>query len=475
MRIWFVLGLTSVACSTVKNPDLCCTDAVDCASKDIPATQMCSEGLVCRGSQCIAESCSTSVQCEAGAPYCTGAGLCAATCDMDAECPGFDGDASHPFCDMGSCVQCRTNDDCAASSPVCDAGACRGCELDTECASGACGDNHMCIAEASIVYVDPAGADAGTCTKDAACKTLQYAVSNTLANRSHIVLSTGTYLTTTTVEISSMKTVAPTVIFHGHGATVQYGDNTEYSLFVVGDVATTFQDLTIAAGMGSFGNFIFTQSAPTTVRRLRVDGRGTLDGIYVGANMTIEDADISNARKGLILTETSHLLLDRVAIHGGQTGIQGGYGGVVDITNLVAYDLTEQSVDLTKSTGTVRFSTISRTAAAASGTTTAGVLTCTSGLTVQNTIIWMPGVTPVAGDCALSNSLAGPDPSAITVSTVSVSRADPLFLDEDHRDFHLTAQSPAVDQLDSGPVTDYEGVSRPQGPKYDYGAFEYKP
>ena len=67
--------------------------------------------------------------------------------------------------------------------------------------------------------------------------------------------------------------------------------------------------------------------------------------------MTIEDTDIANSREGLILTATSHLLLNRVTIHGGQTGIQGGYGGVVDITNLVAYDLTQQSVDLTKSTG----------------------------------------------------------------------------------------------------------------------------
>jgi hypothetical protein len=87
----------------------------------------------------------------------------------------------------------------------------------------------------------------------------------------------------------------------------------------------------------------------------------------------------------------------------------------------------------------------------------------------------MPGVYAVAGTCTLSNSIAGPDPVENTITTVSVSRADPLFVDDSHRDFHLTASSPAIDQVDSGPATDFEGVSRPQGPKFDFGAFEYKP
>lgn len=34
---------------TAPNPNRCCTDEADCAAKNIPTVNLCSEGLVCRG------------------------------------------------------------------------------------------------------------------------------------------------------------------------------------------------------------------------------------------------------------------------------------------------------------------------------------------------------------------------------------------------------------------------------------------
>ena len=51
---------------------------------------------------------------------------------------------------------------------------------------------------------------------------------------------------------------------------------------------------------------------------------------------------------------------------------------------------------------------------------------------------------------------------------------DPLFIDPINRDFHLQANSPAIDAgVDSGTSTDIESVMRPQGGGFDIGAYEF--
>jgi hypothetical protein len=52
----------------------------------------------------------------------------------------------------------------------------------------------------------------------------------------------------------------------------------------------------------------------------------------------------------------------------------------------------------------------------------------------------------------------------------------PLFANAAGGDFHLTAQSPAVDHgKASAAVTDADGNPRPQGAAFDIGAYELVP
>jgi hypothetical protein len=54
---------------------------------------------------------------------------------------------------------------------------------------------------------------------------------------------------------------------------------------------------------------------------------------------------------------------------------------------------------------------------------------------------------------------------------------DPQFVNAPGGDFHLKSNSPAINAgVTLSPVTtDFDGVSRPQGPAYDIGAYEYHP
>ena len=92
-------------------------------------------------------------------------------------------------------------------------------------------------------------------------------------------------------------------------------------------------------------------------------------------------------------------------------------------------------------------------------------------------------------DCAFSgffnavfavynNDVVGHDPDdcgAVIIAQSDNINADPLFADEVNGDYHLTSESPVIDNGRTGvdiPVVDIEGNNRPQGNGVDMGAYE---
>lgn len=77
--------------------------------------------------------------------------------------------------------------------------------------------------------------------------------------------------------------------------------------------------------------------------------------------------------------------------------------------------------------------------------------------------------------CTFVNNVLFPQDSPVVNNTI----ADPLFVDFMARDYHLQANSPAVNTAvpSTGLSTphDHDGVARPQGPAHDIGAFERVP
>ena len=140
----------------------------------------------------------------------------------------------------------------------------------------------------------------------------------------------------------------------------------------------------------------------------------------------------------------------------------------VDVKNTVVYGTSKLALDLTGAVGTLDSSTI----VYAGLGVTAGprALKCSFGLTVRSSIIWDRNSTAQApslqGSCPLVSVIAGkhPIPGAMAL--------DPMFVDETNNDFHLAPNSPARDQVDTGPAHDFEGDPRPAGTRFDIGADE---
>jgi hypothetical protein len=461
MRFCWLLGLALVGC-TKPNPAVCCLDAADCNEVGLSEVRQCTPGLACVEHQCEIPSCSMT-GCMASTPVCNITTDVCEGCTDSSQCSKF---TDTDVCDTatGGCVECVTASDCAAAAPVCDANACRACKLDSECASGACGDDGACVAESAIVYLDPGGADIGTCTRSTPCKTVNFAVSNTSPTRDHVVLGPGLYVGET--YFGEASTSATQVFIHGGGATLTHPEGNDGSLFNA-SMQVTIRDVQLQSPSGTA--LAVRSTAQSRVERVRILPGSR--GMSVGGPLSVKDVLIEDAVAfGILMGVDTMLTMDRVVIKGGGKGITaGGYGPIVQISNLLVYGTKDLALDLAYVNGGMITSSTIANSGTDAGTGPRAV-SCSSNVTLRSSIVWAPGTTarfPVEG-CNLVSVIAGP------TSVPGAANSDPKFVDAAAGDFHIGPSSPARDVVDTGPATDFEGDARPQGARFDIGADEAK-
>jgi hypothetical protein len=464
MRFLILVTIALLASCTQHNPNVCCTDQADCDAQGLPLGSTCAQGLLCRGNQCIAETCSLSAECDLTAPFCVN-DLCTSACIDDAQCPGFQEDPADRFCVGGACVACREGmADCPMTAPVCDTGACRGCVIDDDCASRVCTTSTgVCVDTMAILYVSPDGLPGNDCSLVAPC-TMATAVT-LLGVKKVIRMLPGTYA----VDVSLGVGASATII--GTGATLTGSVGTGPIVTTDASSNVTIRGLTIhtTSGLRSSIQCSGTAAAMLALADVVIDGgsavvvgfQAGLCHLALSRTTVLSTVDISNASTGTI---------DRSNIQYLELG--SGKGAIVTVTNSIVSSFSLPRFDPYSASGRVSFSTIGGSYIDCETNAGFGAV----GFLFDNDILvatlGSPASHLIGNAACFDHDIAFPQ--AVPLGT-NMKIIDPHFVDAPNNDFHLLMNSAAIDAADpaaTDPV-DYDGIARPQGAGRDLGAFEY--
>lgn len=405
------------------------------------------------------QSCQTSAQCNAQAPYCS-AESCAPTCSADMECPGFAQSAAEQFCVSGACVTCRAEmNDCGDSTPVCDDGTCRRCERHDECASGVCASDGSCVAEASVVYVSPNGSASSECTRMDPCS-LTRGVQLT-PPRQFLVLASGTHALPAPLTITGTRSLI------GSGATRPVITNsTTGPILTLGLGAdVTFEYVEISGAQNSAGgpqgNGIECPQANTTLRmKDSVVSQNAAAGID-GRNCTVEVSTSTFTGNGQAIgVVDSKATIERSSFVSNQTALFLDAGIFVVRNNFVVRN--QEGLDLFANDGTA----IEHNTFADNSIYGARCQVFTVTLQFPNNLFARNGAN-IGGmnDCSFPNAiLADTDIAPLKFKSPDTAPFD----------YHLTAGSSALDLAAASPsvLVDFDGEARPAGAASDVGADE---
>jgi hypothetical protein len=291
------------------------------------------------------------------------------------------------------------------------------------------------------------------------CKSLTYAFAQTSQQTPHIVMNAGAYVDHLNL---ARAATAPMIFVHGSGATLSNPTGNDGATVVTDRV--TFSNLSIVNGSGRAVDL-----GSGGLRNVHVTGQS--GGLGASGNVTLTDVTFTGTGSGIAIdtSGSTTLTADRMTIEGLWTkGIAAvNLGSNVTVTNTLIYGTADLAIDLSRADSAMLAFVTVADSGSDSGTGPRAV-SCAASVVVRDSIIWAPGNTQRVAlqGCNVASSIIGPDPIS------GVSNADPQFVNAGAHDYHLAAGSPARDAVDTGPVTDFEGDPRPQGPKYDLGADE---
>jgi hypothetical protein len=487
VRMWRFLVLCVVLGCGRPNPEFCCVTEAQCAAAGLEELRPCDLGQACSSTNvCVEKECDTSADCTLSeAPTCTN-GLCVAGCSIDDDCIGVPG---APHCDGGdgACVGCVSSDQCQTSAAICDPEirTCRGCERDDECASGVCIEaDGTCADEATVVYVsEVGGADVGTCTKDAPCRTMGFASNQLVSSRRvlHIIggafnLGAGIFTLADAMVIDGTNTVLTTSaspIFRALGPAIVEGVVLQTTSRVVevpaGGVLRLF-------GVDTIGGELQTDGGALSIERSNLTN-ATVS--CLNADLTIKRTQADGTA---IITSNCPTLISRSRLSSGtnQSLVEmlSTDLGVITIENSVFEENRDAGTPIRFSQAApasqFRFNTIVRSSPVQ---TAAKAISCLSAVSMTSNIFAFNSTFPMNNLCMVERSLFDlPGASTAMSGSGNVSGdVGTFFRDRENGDFHLDPNSPARLLGVPGLVTeDFDGVLRPvpEGSDPDSGAFE---
>jgi uncharacterized repeat protein (TIGR01451 family) len=348
-------------------------------------------------------------------------------------------------------------------------------------------------------YVSTAGNDTvNNCHDlDNPCATIKRGLEQVTLN-STVFVASGTYYEH---DLSILKTIvlqggwdniftnrvldpsATVIDAQGQGRVLQIG----------GGVQPTIEYFTIQGGQrvgGGGGVYLEGTAAPTLRYNIIRDNRATNGGgLYNSAgapvlhNNQIHDNQATNSGGGLY-NSTGTLDLESTQIYDNVAGQRGGAlasaGGTLSVQNNFIYRNSASdggAIYISDGSATIQHDSLYNNVASAAG---GGIFVAGGATNVFNTIvfshtgagIYRSGGT-VSHDYNDVYQNSGGDYVGLSAASHSLA-ADPLLMDADSGDLHLTLDSPVADQGDpASPVeTDIDGDDRPVNQGFDIGADE---
>ncbi len=453
-----VVVFVAAAGCTKQNPNLCCTDEADCAAQGLSSDAQCADGLLCRGNQCIAVTCTASNECDASAPYCVDSS-CSEGCTEDTQCPGF-GQSAAPYCVGGACLQCRSDfaDDCNSTSPICDSGTCRKCQSHEECPTGVCGDDGACATEVNIAYVTADGSATAACTRAAPCS-IAHAIT---LGKPFVLLASGSYI------LANPLSVGGTQHLIGQGVASLRRSGTGPVVDIVLGSDVTFERLEITAATGTMDgigiNCGANPAGTRTVRLLRaVVSSNQLSGIYADSCTVYADRTVFK-NNGNINFHDSSATITRCAIYEQASYLTFDSGTLTLMNSFIYRNGGGLDFYSTSTTNKIEFNTF-----VDNGNLTAGISCNPSNAptSLLNNIFARNSPNTFGSKCTFPGSVIV-DTDIAPLKFKSPGSAP--------YDYHLEAGSIAIDQATQSTLDiDFDGDARPSGGGRDVGADEFVP